>query len=219
VDSVQLAHETRVQLTPSNLTIQSAKTGSGFYWSLMGQGSHNSLSRVLTHGSLIPAPELFWVRTCSLDKTGVRWPLLPPRRRTPGARWIASGCPRWRHAVRCWIIADGGQASSRATLMCLGRLAHTAKVTLLDLCGRRAARREAASAGHRPSCGHTLGCAGHIHASTHTALSTLSQHNRLMSRGASRRGAVAHGPLHKVSRHDGLLTGKHPRTATSSTRA
>jgi hypothetical protein len=119
----------------------------------MGQGSHSSLYSVLTQGSLIPAPELFWVRTCSLDKTGVRWPLLPPRRRTPGARQIASGSPRWRRTVQCWLVADGGQATSRATLMCLGRLAHTAKVTLLDLCGRRAARREAAFAGHRPSCG------------------------------------------------------------------
>jgi hypothetical protein len=98
----------------------------------MGQGSHNSPSRILTQGSLIPTTELFWVRTCSLDKIGVRRPLSPSRRHTPGARRIASGSPRWRRAARCWLLAAGGQATFRATLMCLGQLACTTKVTPLD---------------------------------------------------------------------------------------
>jgi hypothetical protein len=66
--------------------------------------------------------------------------------------------------------------------------------------------------GHRPSRGHVLGCAGHSHASTHTGLSTLARCNRLVSRGAARSVAAAHGPLHKVSRHDDRLTDKHDST-------
>jgi hypothetical protein len=183
-----LAHETKVQNTPS----KSARAGNGLYWSLMGQSSHSNPSRVLAQGHLILAPELFWVRTCSLNIYGVRCPHSPLHRRTPGARRIANGSSGPRRVVWRWRFSAGGQSTSGAALLCHDRLALTAKVppwTSTPSAQLGGAMQAGAvvlgAAGQRPCLGHAMGCAGHSPTSAHAGLVPPARRNHLVTRGAA----------------------------------
>jgi hypothetical protein len=136
---------------------------------------------------------------CSTDcqrqsAMATRGPVLAPRRRWP------SDLQSDAHVPRPASMHDQGYP--------LGPPAAGAQ-----LGGRRQPSVAAHGAGgHRPSHGHVLGYTSHSHASTHTDHSTLARCSRLVSRGAAQSVAAAHGPLHKVSRHDGRLTDKHDNT-------
>jgi hypothetical protein len=98
--------------------------------------------------------------------------LVLPRCRAPGVRQNTSDIPQRQHVVRHQFLTAGGQASTRVSLLRLGRLTRTAKVpTWASTAGVQCGRARHAevvvlgAVGQRPCRGHALGYAGHSRAS------------------------------------------------------